>query len=64
MTKKEMKKLARKIADAERIIQTTDDIELRNQAENEILKLSGRVKNLADMMALDEIIQQLLEKTS
>lgn len=62
MKKKELKNLAKKIADAEFIIQTSDDKVAIKSAENEIIKLSGSVSSVLDMMALDEMVQKFLEK--
>ena len=60
MKKKELKNLARKIADAELIIQTSNDEVAIKNAENEIIKLSGSVSSVLDMMALDEMVQKFL----
>ena len=62
MKKKELKKLAAKIAKCERIIQTSDDKKAIRQAEDEIMELSGRVMSLEDMVAIDELVMELLEK--
>lgn len=62
MKKKELKNLARKIADAELIIQTSNDKVAIKNAENEIIKLSGSVSSVLDMMTLDEMVQKFLEK--
>ena len=62
MKKKELKNLAQKIAKYERIIQTSDDKKLVRQAEEEIMKLSSSVTSLDDMVAIDELVMELLEK--
>ena len=62
MKKKELKNLAAKIAKYERIIQTSDDKQAVRQAENEIMKLSSSVDRLEDMVAIDELVMELLEK--
>ena len=62
MKKKELKNLAQKIAKYERIIQTSDDKKLVQQAEEEIMKLSSSVTSLDDMVAIDELVMELLEK--
>ena len=62
MKKKELKNLAAKIAKYERIIQTSDDKQAVRQAENEIMKLSSSVSRLEDMVAIDELVMELLEK--
>ena len=62
MKKKELKNLAQKIAKYERIIQTRDDKKLVHQAEEEIMRLSSSVDSLEDMVAIDELVMELLEK--
>lgn len=62
MKKKELKNLAAKIAKYERIIQTSDDKYAVHQAEEEIMRLSSSVDKLEDMVAIDELVMELLEK--
>ena len=62
MKKKEIKNLAQKIAKYERIIQSSDDKKLVHQAEKEIMRLSSSVDSLEDMVAIDELVMELLEK--
>lgn len=62
MKKKELKNLATKIAKCERIIQTSDDKKAIHQAEEEIMRLSSSVDKLEDMVAIDELVMELLEK--
>ena len=62
MKKKEIKNLAQKIAKYERIIQTSDDKKTIAQAEDEIMKVSSSVRSLEDMMAIDELVLELLNK--
>ena len=61
MKKKELKNLAQKIAAAERVIQNSNDKNEIYNAEQEIMRLSGSISSITDMMALDEMIQTLLE---
>lgn len=60
MKKKELKNLAQKIAKYEKIIQTSDDKAEIKKAEQEIMRLSGHVDNIEDMMIIDEMIQDIL----
>ncbi len=60
MKRKELKNLAQKIAKAEKIIQTSDDPKAIKKAEQEIMMLSGQVDSLADMTAIDELVQEIL----
>jgi ribosomal protein L17 len=62
MKKKELKNLATKIAKYERIVQTSDDKKAVRQAEEEIMKLSSSVESMEDMIAIDELVMELLEK--
>ena len=62
MKKKELKNLAQKIAKYECIIQSSDDKKLVHQAEEEIMRLSSSVDSLEDMVAIDELVMELLEK--
>ena len=62
MKRKELKQLAQKIAKFELIIQKGENIEKVSQAKKEIMQLSGCVDNIDDMLLLDDMIQELLEK--
>ena len=64
MKRKELKNIAKQIAKYERIIQTTDDKNLRHDAENAIIQLSNKVESLTDIMELDELIQDYLSEES
>ena len=64
MKQKEIKNLAKKIAQQEIILLTTQDLNEKSRAEKEIVKLSSSVKSIEDMVALDEAIQDLLIKNS
>ena len=62
MKKKEIKNLAQKIAKYERIIQTSDDKHLIRQAQEKIMEITSSVNSLEDMVAIDELVMELLEK--
>lgn len=64
MKKKELKNLAKKIADAEYIIQTSDDKKKVAKAQQEIFELSRHVESLDDMTAIDELVQEILSQKS
>ena len=64
MKAKEIKNLAKKIAQQEKILQNATSTEEKQRAENEIVRLSACVKSIDDMLALDEAIQDLLLKNS
>lgn len=62
MKKKEQKALAQKIAKYELIVQTSDDKKRIHDAQDKIMELSGHVETLDDMAAIDEMVQEILEK--
>ena len=62
MKKKELKNLAKKIADAEYIIQNSDDAKAVAKAQDMILELSGKAMSLEDMMIIDELVQEILNQ--
>lgn len=60
MKKKELKNLAKKIAEAEYIIQNSDDAKAIAKAQDSILELSGKAMSLEDMTIIDEFVQDIL----
>ena len=64
MKKKELKNLAKKIADAEFIVQNSTDKKAITKAQQDIMELSGKVNSVEDMLALDELVQEILEQKS
>ena len=64
MKMKELKNLAKKIAKCEQTIQSSEDKEAVRRAEEEVMKLSGSVKSLEDIMVIDELVQELLSEDS
>lgn len=64
MKTKELKKLALKIAEQERILQTCDNNLDRKRAQEEILRLSSAVQSMQDMVILDGMLLEMLEKNS
>lgn len=64
MKQKEIKNLAKKIAQQELILQKATTTEEKSRAEKEIVKLSACVNSIEDMVALDEAIQDILMKNS
>ena len=64
MKKKELKNLAKKIADAEYIVQTSDDKKKVAKSQQEIFELSGHVESLDDMTVIDELVQEILSQKS
>ena len=64
MKAKEIKNLAKKIAQQEKILQNVTTTEEKSRVEKEIVRLSACVKTIEDMIALDEAIQDILLKNS
>ena len=62
MKKKELKSLARRIADAEYVIQTSSDKKEINKAKNTIMELANHAIDLEDMVILDEMVQDILSQ--
>lgn len=61
MTSKERKKLARKIAEQERIIQTSQDMQAVNAAKFEQLRLTEYM-DWEDMDLMDDLIKEYLSE--
>ena len=64
MKRKELKNLAKKIAKAEMIVQTSEDEHEVNRAQQEIMELSGKVSSIEDMIELDDLIQEIILQNS
>ena len=64
MKKKELKNLAEKIAKQEYVIQTSDDNDEIQAAQNEIMRLTSRVRDFQDLDVIDEMIQEILSNMS
>lgn len=62
MKKKELKTLAKRIAEAELIIQNSSDKKEINEAKNKIMELSSHAIDLEDIMILDELVQDILSQ--
>lgn len=60
MKRKELKNLAKKIAQAEHIVQTSDNQDEIQRAQTEIMTLSSHVDSLDDITIIDEMVQELL----
>lgn len=60
MKRKELKNLAKKIAQAEHIIQTSDNQDEIQRVQMEVMTLSSHVDSLDDITIIDEMVQELL----
>ena len=64
MKKKDLKKFAKRLAELESIIQTSDNYDKRQLAQNEVLDISNKITDVEDMLTLDAMVQEILEKNS
>ena len=64
MKAKEIKNLAKKIAQQEINLRNVATTEEKSRIEKEIVRLSACVKSIEDMVALDDAIQEILLKNS
>lgn len=65
MKQKEIKNLAKKIWQLEKVIQNPESTkEQKVRAEAEITRLSAGINSFEDMVAIDEAIQDLLDENS
>lgn len=62
MKKKELKNLAKKIASCEYVLQTSNDGYEKDQARDEIMKISSGIHSFEDLDVIDEMVQELLAK--
>lgn len=63
MKTKELKNLAKKIAQAELVVQTSTDKDQIYKAQNQIMEYSSHVDSLEDITIIDEMVQEILSKT-
>ena len=64
MKAKEIKNLAKKIAQQEINLRNATTTEEKSRIEKEIVRLSACVKSIEDMVALDDAIQEIFLKNS
>lgn len=62
MKKKELKNLAKQIAQLELIIQANTDDEAVKNAQNTEIRLINRLDSIEDMDLLDEMVQQYMQE--
>lgn len=61
MKKKELKEIAKRIAKAEQTI-ATGDKDAVNEAKNVIFSLNERLTSTEDILAVDEMVQEILSQ--
>lgn len=64
MKRKERKQLAEKIARAQRKYDNASDMKEKQRYEAEIMELCSKVDNMEDMIAIDEMVMNLLLENS
>lgn len=62
MKKRELKNLAKKIAEYEMIIQNSTDPDERDYAKDEIFRLSNEIRSFEELDLLDELVQEYINK--
>lgn len=63
MTKKQQKKLAKEIAECERIIhQSTDKIEIHEAMDRQVKLISNANMDISDTIAVDQMTKKFLEE--
>lgn len=62
MTKKELKKIAKEIAKHEFIIKNSEDPDEKYRSEEIVMNLTNKVENIDDMVMLDDLVMEFLEK--
>ena len=62
MKAKEIKNLAKKIAEAELKLRETTDLAEKGALEVEIVGLCSRAQSMEDMLAIDDAVQDILSK--
>lgn len=64
MKKKEIKKLAKQIAEAEQLLATSSDKQEIRYAKELIIYYSRQIKTVEDMLLIDDMVQQILNEKS
>lgn len=62
MKLKDIKNYAKRIAEAEYVIQTSDDAELVEKAKENIMIITDKVHSLDDLLRIEEYTAAILEK--
>jgi len=64
MKRKEIKKYAEKIAACEKVIESNEDEDMVSQAKEMILKYTKQITDPLDLLAIDELVMEILNKQS
>lgn len=63
MTKREIKRTAKRLAELELIIQNSEDVDERRAAQEEIIDICNRYSDLADMEKIDAEVLKILNQS-
>lgn len=62
MKNEKIKNIAKKIAEFELLLQTSEDKEKIKQGENGIMELSTQITSIEEMCLIDDMVQKILDK--
>lgn len=64
MKRKELKNFAKQIVEAEKIIEANEDKQKVYQAQQKVMDITNRLDSLDDILLLDELVQEIMNKNS
>ena len=64
MKQKELKNFAKQIVEAEKIIEANEDKQKVYQAQQKVMDITNRLDSLDDILLLDELVQEIMNKNS
>lgn len=64
MKQKELKNFVKQIVEAEKIIEANEDKQKVYQAQQKVMDITNRLDSLDDILLLDELVQEIMDKNS
>lgn len=64
MKQKDLKNFAKQIVEAEKIIKANEDKQKVYQAQQKVMDITNRLDSLDDILLLDELVQEIMDKNS
>ena len=64
MKQEELKNFAKQIVEAEKIIKANEDKQKVYQAQQKVMDITNRLDSLDDILLLDELVQEIMDKNS
>lgn len=64
MKQKELKNFAKQIVEAEKIIKANEDKQKVYQAQQKVMDITNRLDSSDDILLLDELVQEIMDKNS